>query len=271
MSPDLHHLSGAYSVDALDNGERSSFEQHLSECAACQAEVAELSATAHSLGALAEQAPPASLRASVLAGIAQVRPLPPLVRDDVAEDAASDDTTPWSPRHAAGPSSTVPIGGEAAVTTEGARVIPLFRRTSTWIAAAAAAAVLAVGGVAWGPWSSDQPSYTAVQQVERAADSTTVTKHAGQAVATLAYSRSLDRSAISVTGLPAAPAGMVYQLWYINADGARSAGFLPADDGSGQAVLQGSLTGADQVGVTVEPDGGSPQPTTQPVMVLAVA
>ena len=43
MSPDLHHLSGAYAVDALDDAERTSFEQHLAGCADCRAEVAELS------------------------------------------------------------------------------------------------------------------------------------------------------------------------------------------------------------------------------------
>ena len=86
MSPDLHHLSGAYAVDALDDAERASFEQHLAVCADCRAEVAELSATAHSLGALTEATPPASLRDSVLSGIARVRPLPPL-HEDAGEPA----------------------------------------------------------------------------------------------------------------------------------------------------------------------------------------
>ncbi|NHA69983.1 anti-sigma factor [Phycicoccus flavus] len=272
MSPDLHHLSGAYSVDALDLDERTDFEHHLFVCASCQAEVRELSATAHALDSLVEHAPPASLRASVLAGIAQVRPLPPLVRDDVAEDAVAHhpgSTPPATPAPEVGPA---PVGGEAGATTEGATVIPLFRRASTWLVAAAAAAVLAVGGVAWGPWSADQPTLTAVQQVEQAADATTVTQHTGQTMATLAYSRSRDQSALTVTGMPSLEQGEVYQLWYIGADGARSAGFLSAGaDGNGSAVLEGSLTGADQVGVTVEPDGGSEQPTTQPVMVVKLA
>ena len=80
MSPDLHHLSGAYAVDALDDAERASFEQHLAGCADCRAEVAELSATAGSLASLTETTPPPSLRDSVLSGIAQVRPLPPPTR-----------------------------------------------------------------------------------------------------------------------------------------------------------------------------------------------
>ena len=61
MSPDLHHLSGAYAVDALDAAERTSFEQHLAVCADCRAEVSELSATAHALGSLTETAPPPEL------------------------------------------------------------------------------------------------------------------------------------------------------------------------------------------------------------------
>ena len=102
MSPDLHHLSGAYAVDALDDAERASFEQHLAVCADCRAEVAELSATAHSLGALTEATPPASLRDSVLSGIARVRPLPPL-HEDAGEPA---------------PVVTAPAAGPATATDD---------------------------------------------------------------------------------------------------------------------------------------------------------
>ena len=45
MSPDLHHLSGAYAVDALDRDERDAFEHHLSVCDACRAEVPSLFGT----------------------------------------------------------------------------------------------------------------------------------------------------------------------------------------------------------------------------------
>ncbi|MBM6402519.1 anti-sigma factor [Phycicoccus sonneratiae] len=249
MSPDLHHLSGAYAVDALDRAERESFEHHLSVCDACRAEVAELSDAAHSLAVLGEATPPASLRTSVLAGIAQVRPLPPLVTDSSLVSAADDPSTPVAP------------------------VVPLFRRASTWLAAAAAAAAIAVGGIAWSPWSGDAPTLSAVQQVERADDAATVTSHKGAVTATLAYSRRLDRSAITVAGMPPAPDGKTYQLWYVGSDEvARSAGFLTAGaDGHGEAVLEGGIDGASAVGVTVEPTGGSQAPTTDPIMVMAVA
>ena len=86
MSPDLHHLSGAYAVDALDAQERASFEQHLAGCPDCRAEVAELTAAAHSLATLAETAPPAGLRDAVLSGITKVRPLPPV---DTGDDGST--------------------------------------------------------------------------------------------------------------------------------------------------------------------------------------
>ncbi len=252
MSPDLHHLSGAYSVDALEPDERSAFERHLSECPACQADVAELTSAAHSLAGLIDATPPPSLRSSVLSGISQVRPLPPLAGDEVADG---------------------PSGDEAAPAAGGATVIPLFRRTTTWLTAAAAAAVLAVGGVALSSWSADQPTLTAVQQVQGAEDAATVTSNKGEFTATLAYSRALDRSALTVVGMPPAPEGKTYQLWYVGSDEiARSAGFITATgDGRAEAVLQGSLENAAAVGVTVEPVGGSPAPTTDPIMVMAVA
>lgn len=36
-------------------------------------------------------------------------------------------------------------------------------------------------------------------------------------------------------------------------------------------VLEGQMCGGDEVGVTIEPRGGSPVPTTDPVLLLATA
>ena len=67
--------------------------------------------------------------------------------------------------------------------------------------------------------------------------------------------------------------GYPYQLWYIGADGsARPAGLLTADpDGRGTMMLEGVAGSAANVGVTVEPAGGSAQPTTAPLVVLSLA
>ena len=67
--------------------------------------------------------------------------------------------------------------------------------------------------------------------------------------------------------LPAAPAGKIYQLWFLTSDAKISAGLINPDKaGHGFAVLElpgdlASLTGA---AITLEPEGGSQQPTMPP-------
>ena len=72
-------------------------------------------------------------------------------------------------------------------------------------------------------------------------------------------------------GLPAPPSGRVYQVW-LKRDGhapePTAALFMPSRDGAATASVPGSMQGIDQVIVTDEPDGGSPQPTGD---LLAVA
>lgn len=268
MSPDLHHLSGAYAVDALDDAERASFEQHLAVCPDCRAEVAELSATAHSLTSLTEAAPPPSLRASVLSGIARVRPLPPLTEDAGAPAPAG--AAPSAPPAAEGASA----GPEVAQPGTGGTVVPLRRRPRTaWFAAAAAAAVIAIGGLAWSPWSDDAGSLSPMARVAAAADAMRVSSSKGGVTTEVAYSKQLGKAAIAVRGLPPAPEGQTYQLWYLGPDGAASsAGLLGVDaEGSGQALLTGDASSAAKVAMTVEPTGGSAQPTTDPLVVLSLA
>lgn len=267
MSPDLHHLSGAYAVDALDDAERASFEQHLAVCADCRAEVGELSATAHSLSSLAEATPPPSLRASVLAGIARVRPLPPLTEDADAPAPADGTASAPPPAEVAGAAHAEPVHEPDS----GGTVAPIRRRRHTaWFAAAAAAAVIAVGGVAWSPWSDDAGTLSPMGTVTAAADATTVSSTKGAVTTEVAYSKQLGKAAVSVSGLPPAPDGKTYQVWFVGPGGeATSAGLLGVDaEGSGQALLAGEATPADSVAMTVEPAGGSPQPTTEPFVVL---
>jgi anti-sigma-K factor RskA len=70
-----------------------------------------------------------------------------------------------------------------------------------------------------------------------------------------------------VNDLPAAPAGHTYQLWLMAPGNIRPAGLASPKTGTLQAYLD-SLDGAAQVGVSVEPSGGSKQPTTTPIMVF---
>jgi len=67
-----------------------------------------------------------------------------------------------------------------------------------------------------------------------------------------------------VTGLGQLEAGKTYQVWLIDASGPKSAGLLTVD-ANGQAVLivtsDTSIGSFKALGISVEPEGGSPQPT----------
>ena len=69
------------------------------------------------------------------------------------------------------------------------------------------------------------------------------------------------------TGLPVLPPSSVYELWFIGGGGARPAGLVPLTPAP---VLAAGLAGGDAIGVTVEPAGGSPAPTTTPIVVLTL-
>lgn len=74
-----------------------------------------------------------------------------------------------------------------------------------------------------------------------------------------------DKAVFLTDRLPAAGAGRTYQLWLADHGRMRPAGFLTGD---GAAVLDGGLGTASAVGLTLEPTGGSPQPTTRPLVLL---
>jgi anti-sigma-K factor RskA len=74
---DLHQLSAAYALDALDPGDRRAFEEHLADCDDCRAELASLGETVGALALAADgPAPPADLRDRI---VSAARAEPPKV------------------------------------------------------------------------------------------------------------------------------------------------------------------------------------------------
>ena len=72
--------------------------------------------------------------------------------------------------------------------------------------------------------------------------------------------------------LPPAPAGKVYQLWFL-APGPKSAGLIQADQsghGFAQANVPSDIVTLTGMAITLEPEGGSSQPT-MPIYVLGKA
>lgn len=232
MSTEIHALSGAYAVDALSAEERAEFELHLATCTPCRDEVDSLRATAAMLGDTmaappSGSAPSAWVRDAVLAGIAEIRPLPPVV--------------------------------------EPGRVVPLPRRWLTLlVAAAAVVAALGAGAVVWHPWDeSSQSSLT--DQVLAAPDATRHTVKVDGADVTLVRSASLGQAVVLSSDLGLPPEGKVYELWLQNPAGDFvPAGLLPRDS-SQKYLLSGDARSAKAAGITIEPAGGSDAPTTVPL------
>lgn len=273
---DIHGLSGAYAVDAVDDVERARFEAHLAGCSECRIEVASLRAAAGEMSAMTLTAPPPSLRASVLRDISSVRPLPPLVT--AQESPATDLTaTPAPPAPQGVPSLT---SNEARDTTPSAPASLERKRADRarwaprrqWLVGVAAAAVLATGGVVWQPWSSDQSTVqlTAMEQVLQAKDAQRFETKVGEATATVVRSPSLKKAVIVTANMPDAPNGKVYELWLQQGAEMVRAGLMPAGQAN-TVLLEGDAASASAVGITVEPAGGSQTPTLPAVALITLA
>lgn len=231
MSTELHTLSGAFALDALTAEEAARFRTHLEECAACRDEVRELRAAAARMGEVEATAPPAALKARVLAAVDRTPQEPPKV---VPHDRGSADRwRRWAPR----------------------------------LAAAAAAIVVAVGGaIGIGQMTGNEPTDNLSARVVRVFDAQDVrktevdTSHGPVRVAT---SAGRGEMAVDTSGLRPLDSGHVYQLWSIAAGSPVSVGVL--DDPGAGASMEMPEPGT-QVAITVEPAGGSEQPTTQPIV-----
>jgi anti-sigma-K factor RskA len=89
------------------------------------------------------------------------------------------------------------------------------------------------------------------------------TNAAPDAHAMLAYDKN-GHAMLMAKGLPAAPKGMAYQLWYIMG-GKPMPGKMLTTDAAGNAILEDQIPAAALGGavfaVTLEPEGGMPSPT----------
>jgi anti-sigma-K factor RskA len=226
---EIHALSGAYAVDALDDIERAQFERHLAECAECRAEVASLRSTAGLLAETTATAPPEGLRERVLADISTVRPLPP----------------------------EVPTGAAPR------------RRFRLAAVAAAAAVIVAVGAgvVIAQPWADDtsQIQVSAVDQVLQADDAERYTQTIDGSEATIVRSPSLNKAVLVTKNMAPPPEGKVYELWLDHKRVGMVPAGLMAQGGEQRILLEGDPATALGAGITVEPAGGSDEPTLPPV------
>jgi hypothetical protein len=237
----MHVLTGAYAVDAIDDqAELRRFERHLRRCQPCAGEVRGMTETAARLGVAAAQPAPPGLRDRVLDSVARTRQLPPAIDHRRA-------------RRLTRPGQMPRLG---------------------WVVAAVSVVLIFVLQVALlrahdqlNQARSRQAALAAVLAAPDARAATAPTSAGGRA--TVVYSLRRHSLIVTMAQLPSPPAGKVYELWLLGPPRVRPAGLLPAGNrGRSAPVLVAGLISGDQLGLTVEPAGGTSRPTTTPILVL---
>jgi anti-sigma-K factor RskA len=136
--------------------------------------------------------------------------------------------------------------------------------------------VAAAGTVLLRPWADDRdgpdgPGLTAAERILAAADASTVEQSFPDgSTASIVLSRSEGKALIRTSDMAPAPDGKVYELWLQTPAGDMVPAGLMPDDPDTTYVLDGDASEATGVGITVEPDGGSPHPTSEPVALFAL-
>ena len=236
----MHSLSGAYALDALEGrAERDRFARHMSRCASCASEVRAFREVATALAFAATAEAPPELRDRVLAAAARTRQLPPEVRTH-ARPRRTQAWVPW-------------LSGVVATASIVVAVVFGFAQAHTQ--------------QELNQLRAENQAIALVLSSPQVKLLTQTTTKGGTATVVLAADR--HQLVVTTNGLPALPAGKVYQLWLIGKTKIVSAGLLPeATSGQTRPVLASGVVKGDALGLTVEPAPGSVQPTTKPILAL---
>ena len=273
---DLHLLAGAYALGALDESEREEFEKYLLTSEEARAELAAFTDTAVMLGmSTTPVTPPPSLKGDIMARIA-VTPQLPALESETASAAERTDAAPANVTSMFAERDIRSTPSETAAERKAAR--RWYARPANILIAAAAAAVIFVGGTALGtalnaPTQQVEPQAVGLTEISAAADAQRAEAAvAGGGNATVIWSAQLERSAVVISDLPALPSDKTYELWYIDGSHITPAGTFSAEaTGKTVRVLDGKMSSGDTIGITVEPKGGSKKPTTEPVVAIPTA
>lgn len=246
MSMDRSHeelkaLVAPYAVGAVPADEMDVIRMHIMSCDECTAELESIQAAVDDLAFAVEPVP-----------------LPPGFAERVMAQVAAER-----------PAEVVGVRSKRRFSFS---LLPVL--TATAAAALLATAVMAAGFV---DARSDLASSKRISQAlwQAKADLTLVGE--GRAAAKMLTTNDGGMVFIS-RGLPAAEEGRDYQLWVMRGSCAEvadpacekiSAGTFEVTDGVAVVRSGDSLQGFKRAAVTVERDGGAPQPTTNPVLLSA--
>lgn len=239
----LLELAEIYALDALSEAERAAIDDFVRSSPDGQAFLARVQDTRETLAVsyTAEEEPPAGLLHNIM-------------------DRLPENSTALS---VPAPRAEAALAGGVADFAAARNRRDARRRGGlrSWLIGVAAAAVIVLGGVGVGAYVAAQND--PVNQVLQAQDLRQATINVtGGGTATVSISSAKDAVVVRMNGVPAPPAGKVYQMWLIPKDGSApvSQGLMDAQALSHPAVVKG-ISSAAALGITVEPDGGSTSPS----------
>ena len=229
---ELHDLTAAYALDALDEEETAAYEAHLRRCRRCQDELASLSDAANALAyAVDGPSPPPELRERILDAARSERP-------NVVRMRARRRFTPAWGAAAAAATVAIVVGGWALSLAS-----DLDAERSARAERERALAILAED------------------------DAERVPLETGEGALVV----SSDGDAVLVAALGAAPDGKTYEAWVIEDGAPRPAGLFEGGSRTAIHALTRRVPAGAVVAVTVEPQGGVDRPTGTPVLQTARA
>jgi anti-sigma-K factor RskA len=248
-----HDLLGAFALDAVEDFEHDEIESHIRDCPRCATELMGLRDVASALGNCVESVPEGlwSMISSQLGTAEQEQPPPSLVQILSRNEANENDARP---------------AGRAPRSRAGRRYLIVV--TSVAAAAAAAACVLGVSVAR----TSDENNRLQAQIGTNSSSSVVAaletpghtllslrgTNHRQFAQFVLLPS---GRGYLVSSSLPKLTADHTYQLWGVIGGQAISLGLLGPAPSQAAFTVDASAE-PSQLGVTVEPPGGSVVPTS---------
>ena len=245
------HALGALPSGSSPDCEAAAVAQHLQTCAECRREYGRLRAAANALGYAAEAAPSPQLRSRIMAA------LPRPIR-----------------------TGSTNVGEMRAV------------RPIVWPAYAVAAACLLIAIItsAFNISLSSENRQTQSQLAQLTAHTSRLTRELVRQRTALAdlispqserfvmpdgeVVRHDTRLYIAMQRMNQPPKGKVYQAWMLHKGSTKmmpSVTFVPSQTGVAVVRLPGNAQLVAEVAVTVEPDGGSKQPTSKPSFIVKLS
>ncbi|MCS4536195.1 anti-sigma factor [Corynebacterium sp. HS2168-gen11] len=179
--------------------------------------------------------------------------------DDAAVLAAVPDATP----------EPLEDASQDAVVVE----FPLWRRVGGVALRSVAAVALLVVGVGIGRWTvidsmSDEMDYA---HLNAAQDVTRMDSMMNDGnMATLTWSSQMEMAAVTLPATLHTPKGYALQVWKRFAGEVTSVGFYTPDNGALFSFIDAMPMPGLEILITLEPADGSPQPTTEPLLVFTV-